>query len=211
MAHIRRKYFEIVTKLDEEALKKSRAVIGFNFCEQLYKIEKDLREKYEGIDDYRYYKNRYKTRLEKSAPIIEEFIKYVDIEINNALPKSPLGVALEYSRKLLPSFRTFLTDGSLEIDNNGAERAIKPFVIGRKNWLMCNTPKGARASATIYSIVETAKSNGLVVEKYLVYLMDMMSNLENKDKDTLLKYMPWSKELPETVKFQNKNLHSKKD
>jgi len=200
-----------VTKLDEEALKKSRAVIGFNFCEQLYKIEKDLREKYEGIDDYRYYKNRYKTRLEKSAPIIEEFIKYVDIEINNALPKSPLGVALEYSRKLLPSFRTFLTDGSLEIDNNGAERAIKPFVIGRKNWLMCNTPKGARASATIYSIVETAKSNGLVVEKYLVYLMDMMSNLENKDKDTLLKYMPWSKELPETVKFQNKNLHSKKD
>ncbi|HEY5562388.1 MAG TPA: IS66 family transposase [Clostridiaceae bacterium] len=209
LAHIRRKYFEIVTKLDEEALKKSRAVIGFNFCEQLYKIEKDLREKYEGIDDY--YKNRYKTRLEKSAPIIEEFIKYVDIEINNALPKSPLGAALEYSRKLLPSFRTFLTDGSLEIDNNGAERAIKPFVIGRKNWLMCNTPKGARASAIIYSIVETAKSNGLVVEKYLVYLMDMMSNLENKDKDTLLKYMPWSKELPETVKFQNKNLHNKKD
>ena len=59
------------------------------------------------------------------------------------LPRSPLGEALEYSRKLLPSFRIFLTDGSLEIDNNGSERAIKPFVIGRKNWLMCNTSKGA--------------------------------------------------------------------
>lgn len=190
LAHIRRKYFDIVTKLDKEALKNSRAIIGFNFCEQLYKIEKDLREKYAGEDDY--YEKRYETRLEKSAQIIEEFIKYVDTEIKSALPRSPLGAALEYSRKLLPSFRNFLTDGSLEIDNNGAERSIKPFVIGRKNWLMCNTPKGARASATIYSIVETAKSNGLVVEKYLVYLMDVLSNLENKDKDTLLKYMPWS-------------------
>jgi transposase len=122
-----------------------------------------------------------------------------------------LGAALEYSRKLLPSFKIFLTDGSLEIDNNASERAIKPFVIGRKNWLLCNTPKGARSSATIYSVVETAKANGLVVEKYLVYLMDVLCNLENKNKDTLLKYMPWSKELPETVKLQNKNLHGKKD
>ncbi|MBW9159327.1 MULTISPECIES: IS66 family transposase [Clostridium] len=209
LAHIRRKYFDIVTKLDKEALKNSRAVIGFNFCEQLYKIEKDLRENYAGEDDY--YEKRYETRLEKSTPIIEEFIKYVDIEINSALPRSPLGAALEYSRKLLPSFRIFLTDGSLEIDNNASERSIKPFVIGRKNWLMCNTPKGARASATIYSVVETAKANGLVVEKYLVYLMDVLCNLENKDNNTLLKYMPWSKELPETVKLQNRNLHGKKD
>jgi transposase len=209
LAHIRRKYFDIVSKLKDEALKNSRAVIGFNFCEQLYKIEKDLREKYAGDDDY--YRKRYEIRLEESAPIIEEFIKYIDIELKNALPRSPLGEALEYSRKLLPSFRTFLTDGSLEIDNNGAERSIKPFVIGRKNWLMCNTPKGARASATIYSVVETAKANGLVVEKYLVHLMDVLSNLEIKDKDTLIKYMPWSKELPETVKLQNKNMHGKKD
>ncbi|PRR78248.1 IS66 family transposase [Clostridium luticellarii] len=209
LAHIRRKYFEIVSKLEGEALKNSRAVIGFNFCEQLYKIEKELKEKYEGDDDY--YKKRHEIRLEKSAPIIEEFIKYVDIELNNALPRSPLGQALEYSKKLLPTFRTFLTDGSLEIDNNGAERAIKPFVLGRKNWLMCNTPKGARSSAVIYSIVETAKANGLVVEKYLVYLMDMLCNLENKDTDTLLKYMPWSNELPDKLKLQNKNLHGKKD
>lgn len=76
---------------------------------------------------------------------------------------------------------------------------------------LCVTFKGARASATIYSVVETAKGNGLVVEKYLVYLMDVSSNLENKDKNTILKHMPWSKELPETVKLQNKNLHGKKD
>jgi transposase len=177
------------------ALKNSRALLGFNFCEELYKIEKELREKYQ--DDDHYYAKRYETRIEKSAPIIEDFIKYVDLELKNAVPKSPLGQALEYSKKLLPSFRTFLTDGSLEIDNNASERAIKPFVIGRKNWLLCNTPKGARSSATIYSVIETAKANGLAIEKYLVYLMDVLSNLEVKDKnkDTLLKYMPWSKDL----------------
>lgn len=208
LAHIRRKYFEIISKLEGEGLKSSRAVIGFNLCEQLYKIEKELREQYEGDDDY--YKKRYEIRLEKSAPIIEKFIKYVDIEIKNSLPRSPLGEALEYSRKLLPSLRVLLTDGSLEIDNNGAERAIKPFVLGRKNWLFCNTPKGAKSSAIIYSVVETAKANGLVVEKYILYLMDVLSNLEVKDKDTLLKHMPWSKELPKDVFLQNNNIHGNK-
>jgi transposase len=76
---------------------------------------------------------------------------------------------------------------------------------------MSNTPKGARSSATIYSVVETAKANGLVVEKYLVYLMDVLSNLQDKDKDMLLKHMPWSKELPDDIKLQNKNLHGKKN
>lgn len=205
LAHIRRKYFEIVSKLEGEALSNSRAVIGFNFCEHLYKIEKELKEKYQGDDDF--YKKRYEIRLEKSAPIIEDFIKYVDIEIKNALPRSPLGQALEYSQKLLPSFRIFLTDGSLEIDNNGAERAIKPFVLGRKNWLLCNTPKGAKASAIIYSIAETAKANDLNVEKYLVYLMDVICNLDKEDAATLLRYMPWSKELPQELKLESKNIH----
>lgn len=74
---------------------------------------------------------------------------------------------------------------------------------------MCNTSKGAKSSSTIYSVVETAKVNGLVVEKYLIHLIDVMSNLEVKDKDTLLKHMPWSKELPEAVRLQNKNVHGK--
>lgn len=209
LAHIRRKFFEIVSKLSGEALKKSKAVIGFNFCEQLYKVEKELKKEYENEVDY--YDKRHKIRLEKSSHIIEEFIKYVDIEIENALPRSPLGLALAYTQNLLPSFRTFLTDGSLEIDNNAAERAIKPFIIGRKNWLFNKTARGANSSAIIYSIVETAKANDLVVEKYLLYLMDILSSMELKDKQKLLKYMPWSDELPESVRLQNKNLHGKKD
>jgi hypothetical protein len=93
-------------------------------------------EQYEGDGDY--YKKLYEARIEKSAPIIEEFIKCFDVELKSVLLRSPLGIALEYSQKLLPSFKIFLIDDSLEIDNNGAERAIKPFVLGRKSWLICN-------------------------------------------------------------------------
>lgn len=172
LAHIRRKYFDIVSKLKDEALKDSRALIGFNFCEQLYKIEKELREEYGSSEDF--YAKRFEIRLEKSVPIIEAFIKYVDEEIPKALPKSPLGQALAYTQKLLPSFRIFLTDSALEIDNNASKRAIKAFVIVRKNWVLHNTSRGASSSATIYSVIETAKANGLAVEKYLTYLIDVL-------------------------------------
>ena len=194
LAHIRRKFHEIIITLNEEALKKSRAIIGFNYCEKLYKIEKDLREAYSKEDDY--YKKRYEMRLEKTAPLLDEFQEYVEREIKDALPKSPLGKALDYTNKVLPGMKTLLLDGSLEIDNNGAERAIKPFVIGRKNWLFSNTSKGAKSSATIYSIIETAKANGLIVEKYLVYLFDKISEINIDNKEILLDIMPWSKKLP---------------
>ena len=197
LAHIRRKFYEIIENLNDETLKKSRAIIGFNYCEQIYKIEKSLREQYSSSDNY--YDDRHRIRLEKIAPILQEFKGYVDTEIENALPQSALGKALKYTKNLLPYMNTYLTNGCLEIDNNAAERAVKPFVIGRKNWLFSNTPKGARSSAIIYSIVETAKANGLIVEKYLTYLFDEVSKLEIKDMDILKKFMPWSTELPENL------------
>ncbi|WP_443110763.1 IS66 family transposase [Caloramator sp. mosi_1] len=79
---------------------------------------------------------RYKIRAEKLAPLLDEFIDYVEREIPNALPRSPLGKALDYAKKHLPGLKNVLLDGSLEIDNNAAERAIKPFVIGRKNFCL---------------------------------------------------------------------------
>lgn len=204
LAHIRRKYHDIIVNLDEKALKESRALIGFNYCEKLYKIEKDLRKEHE--EDENYYEIRYSIRLKKSAPILKEFQKYVDTEIKDAIPKSPLGRALEYTKKLLPYMNTILKDGSLEIDNNGAERAIKPFVIGRKNWLFSNSSKGAKASALIYSIIETTKANSLAVEKYLVYLMHKLSDIDipSNSKDILLELMPWSDKLPEQLKVIKK-------
>lgn len=176
LAHIRRKYHEIIINLNEEALKKSRAIIGFNFCEQLYKIEKNLREEYSAKENF--YEKRKEIRNKEAKVVLEEFEKYVKVELENALPKSPLGKALEYTQKLLPKMKLILEDGSLEIDTNAAERAIKPFVIGRKNWLFSNTPKGAKSSATLYSIIETAKANNLIVEKYLIHLMNSLSEVD---------------------------------
>ena len=99
--------------------------------------------------------------------------------------------------------KNILEDGSLEIDNNAAERAIRPFVIGRKNWLFANTAKGARASATIYSIIEAAKANNLKIERYLSYLFDNLSNIEVREKDSLLELMPWSDKIPEELRLKS--------
>lgn len=97
--------------------------------------------------------------------------------------------------------KTVLEDGILDIDNNASERAIKPFVIGRKNWLFSTSSKGAKASAMIYSIIETAKANNLIVEKYLTYLFDMLSKSDVQTKEQFYELMPWAADLPEDVKI----------
>lgn len=205
LAHIRRKFHDIITPLSEEARKKSVAYKGFIYCEKLYKIEQYIKKKYESEEDF--FKIRYDIRLEKSAPVIDEFINFLDKNVPDALGGSALGKALVYAQNHMGSFRdVFLKDGSLEIDNNGAERAIKYFVIGRKNWLFCKNKNGADSSSIIYSIIETARSNNLMVEKYLIFLIDILSNLENPDKETLLKIMPWSKSLPENLKIPKKTI-----
>ncbi len=90
----------------------------------------------------------------------------------------------------------------MEVNNNAAERAIKPFVIGRKNFLFANAAKGATSSANIYSIIETAKANNLVVERYLVYLFDNLSKIDIKDSESLENLMPWSYKITENIKIK---------
>lgn len=201
LAHIRRKFYEVIINLNKEQLKNSRALIGFNYCEQIYKIEKELRDSYS--KDENYYDIRFKIRAEQLAPIIDNFINYIESD-NNALPKSPLGKALDYAKKHVPSLKKVLLDGSLEVDNNAAERAIKPFVIGRKNFLFANTAKGATCSANLYSIIETAKANNLIIEKYLVYLFDSLINIDLTDSESLENLMPWSTQIPENLKIKEK-------
>ena len=116
------------------------------------------------------------------------------------MTKSSLGKALEYAKELLPNMCFILEDGHLEIDNNAAERAIKPFVIGRKNWLFCKNQKGAHVSATIYSIIETAKANNLIAERYLVYLFDKMTGIDDFCKLNFEPLMPWANEIPRCIK-----------
>ena len=120
------------------------------------------------------------------------------------LPKSLLGKAFTYARNQEANLRNYLKDGRLEISNNRAERSIKPFVIGRKNWLFANTPAGATSSAIIYSIVETAKENGLNPYPYLEYLLESIPNLNFKGL-TMEDMLPWSESLPDKCRSKNIN------
>jgi transposase len=135
--------------------------------------------------------------LERSRPILDDFSSWLRIQKSRVLPKSALGQAITYCQNQWEPLIAFLKDGRLEIDNNRSERAIKPFVIGRKNWLFANTPRGAKASAIIYSLVETAKENGLNPFVYLTYLFEKLPNLADPhDENKLDQLLPWSETLP---------------
>ena len=95
----------------------------------------------------------------------------------------------------------YLQDGHCDVSNNTAENSIRPFTVGRKNWLFSNSPKGAKASAIVYSLIETAKANDLDPERYLKYLFEKLPNTENfKDAETLDQYLPWATEPQEKCK-----------
>lgn len=114
-------------------------------------------------------KERYEQRLQRSKPVMDALLAWAST--NRAAPKSALGKALYYLEEQWPYLIRALEDGRLELSNNLAERSIKPFVIGRKNFLFANTPRGAQSSAVIFSMIETAKANGLDPYRYLVYIL----------------------------------------
>ena len=111
--------------------------------------------------------------------------------------KSKFGQAVNYSLSNWELLSNVLKDGQCDLSNNGAERAIKPFVIGRKKYLFCKSPHGAKASAMIYSIVETAKANGLNPFRYLKYLFEELPNTRFSSPQTLDYLLSWSETLPE--------------
>lgn len=163
---------------------------GIAFCNKLFEIERELHDATP--------EERYECRLKKSLPVLNDFKDWLQPQSRRAAPKTPLGKAVHYCRNQWEKLSAFLLDGRLEIDNNRGERSIKPFVIGRKNWLFSNTPKGAASSAAIYSIVETAKGNGLNPFDYLKYLFDRLPNVDISDNKVLDEFMPWSKTCPIT-------------
>ena len=167
--------------MPEAQKKDSTAAIGLDYCGKLYAIEKKM--KGESPED------RLKERQEQAKPLLDAFFAWAK-SLRNIAPKSKLGKAVNYLIEEEPYLRRYIEDGRLEIDNNRAERSIKPFVIGRKNWLFANTQSGAKASATVFSIIETAKENGLEPYEYLRYIFTKAPNLiENESIDILL---PWN-------------------
>ncbi|MFS0576416.1 IS66 family transposase [Sporosarcina sp. 179-K 3D1 HS] len=152
-AHCRR-YFDKAVKAapSQKKDKPTLSEIALIKIGELYHIEK--------LISFETKEKRLKVRREKSLPLVEAFFAWLETIQPQVAPKSKLGAAIQYAlnqkSKLLQPFK----DGRLDLDNNKAERSIKPFVIGRKNWLFSITPKGAQTSAILYSIVETAKEKG---------------------------------------------------
>jgi transposase len=194
-AHARRKYDEALKVAPAEAKGNPETVAaqGLAYCNQLFTIERDL----QGATP----EERHAARQQRSRPVIEAYQAWLKQQRSRTLPKSLTGMALAYSLNQWEKLTAFLRDGRLEIDNNRSERSIKPFVIGRKNWLFANTPRGAKASATIYSVIESAKENGLDPFRYLSYLFEQLPQLPNvQDPQSLEPFMPWSNALPITCR-----------
>ncbi len=174
-AHARRKFDEALKALPkEEQSKDVLAKEGLKFCNQLFAIEREMKDLS--------FPERHQIRLEKSRPLLDAFSAWLRMQTPKVLPKSALGQAIKYCRNQWDKLEVFLEDGRLEIDNNRSERSIKPFVIGRKNWIFANTPKGVKASAVTYSIVETAKENGLnyYKNKYQTYGLNHWIGIYNE-------------------------------
>ena len=155
-----RRYFVNAMPSDKSLLKTSIAANGVEFCNKIYHEEGLLKELTA--------EERYKQRLLKVKPLIDAF--FVWLESLNISGKTKLADAVRYALNEKPYLYTFLEDGNVPIDNNRAENAIRPFTIGRKNWLFSNTANGAECSAILYSIVSTAQANRLDTELYLTQL-----------------------------------------
>jgi len=182
-AHARRKFDEAIKGMPKKDQADSLAMVGKRFCDKLFSLERDF---FDLTADERLQKRR-----ELSKPVFDEFYRW--IATRNPPPKTGLTAAVVYMQNQREYLERYLEDGRLEISNNRAERSIKPFVIGRKNWLFANTPRGAKASAILYSIIETAKENKLNPHEYLTYIFknapnwDIRSNCDNLDR-----LMPWN-------------------
>lgn len=157
-AHVRRKFVEAL-EIEGKSGRSTVAAQAIALIGKLYDIERRAKE----LDA----NARLHLRVAESALIISDIDAMLSAEMVRVAPKSPTGRALSYLRGQWPGLQIFLKDGRVPIDNNAVENAIRPFTLGRKNWLFSATPAGARASANLYSLIETAKANGIDPHAYL--------------------------------------------
>ena len=199
-AHARRNFVEALSVLSPMAQKKggTAAHQGLHYCDQLFAIERDLHNLTP--------EERHAQRQARSRPVLDALHAWLEETATTVLDKCATGKAIRYCLSQWSKLTAFMGDGRLELSNNRAERAVKPFVIGRKNWLFADTPRGAEASATIYSLVETAKENGLNPMAYLTYLFEQLPNMNWKDEAALDLLLPWAE--PVQARFRTPSKRS---
>lgn len=196
-AHARRKFKEALDLVPKSANPETTQTYQcFSMINELFAIEREYKE----CD----YDELTKIRQKKSKPIVKKFFKKIHELHSVSLPKSRFGEAINYAYNQESKLKTYLVDGKIEISNNAAENIIRPFTIGRKNWLFMNTVKGANSSCYIYSLVESAKMNNLKPYDYFQYILDRLPDLDLTDEKALETVMPWAK-LPEELYVAKKS------
>lgn len=181
--HLRRYFVEALPK-DTKDAKATAPAIAIEYCAELFDIEKEIADKEAS--------EKQRIRQEKAKPILDDFFSWVEQNQNKYLPKSKLGQAFSYAMNQKEGLMRYIEDGNIAISNNLAENAIRPFTIGRKNWLFSGSPKGAEASAIVYSMIETAKANNLDPFKYLKYIFKNMPGTSFQEYPEILEeLLPW--------------------
>lgn len=183
-SHARRGFTEAIQAAGGAA-KAPRAREGKVYCDRLFQLEAGWATLS--------FPERYQQRLIHSTPVLEAFLGWLHETEAQSMPKTYLGKAVFYCLHQWQYLNNFLLDGRLDIDNNASERSIKPYVISRKNFLFCQTPKGAKASAITFSLIESAKANGLKPFDYLEHIFQHMPNATTSQLDD---FLPWSRSIP---------------
>lgn len=201
MAHARRRFDEALTIMKKdftkEQLKETTAYQAMARIGMLYKIE-------ELIHDLPP-EERYQERQKQSKPLLEAFFERLHTLEDLVDRASKIGEAILYTLNQKEYLKRYLEDGHLSIDNTAAERAIKNFAVGRRNWLFSKSIRGAEASATVYSITETAILNGLRPYNYLTHVLEKMKSFSVfPKKEDIRELLPWSDSLPDDCRSKLK-------
>ena len=189
--HCRRRFDEALKLIPKPSQKESNAFLLMKQIQAIYREEGKLNDL--SSDE------RLKQRQAIIKPLVDAFFAY--LKTMNVSKKDKFGDAVGYARNQEKYLRVFLTDGDVPIDNNASERAIRGFCIGKKNWQMIDTIHGAKSSAIIYSIVETAKANNLKPFDYVQHLLEEIpKHMNDKDCSFLEDLLPWSEKLPAGIR-----------
>ena len=189
--HCRRRFDEALKLIPKSYQKESHAFLLMKQIQAIYREEGKLNDL--SSDE------RFKQRQAVIKPLVDAFFAY--LKTINVSKKDKFGDAVGYAQNQEKYLRVFLTDGDVPIDNNASERAIRGFCIGKKNWQMIDTIHGAKSSAIIYSIVETAKANNLKPFDYVQHLLEEIpKHMNDKDCSFLEDLLPWSEKLPAEIR-----------
>ena len=183
-AHIRRKFYDAIPSGKQKDMSEP-SVQGVYYCDRLFAIERHC--KAQGYS----YQQRHEYRNKKAPEILKAFWDW--LERQKPTKGSRMDKAVIYALNQKEYAENYLQDGRCSLSNNPSENSIRPFTVGRKNWLFCDTPGGAHASATVYTMVEMARAHGLNVEKYLAFLLGKRPHTDMSDEE-LEKLVPWSDE-----------------